>query len=51
MIAGMDSKKENRKAFSRFSPSRRAMAIVVPLRDRPGIMAMPCAVPNISAVW
>jgi len=49
-MAGIDRRNENLKAFSRFNPSRRATAIVVPLREMPGIMAMPCAIPNIMAV-
>ena len=48
-MAGTESKKENLKAFSRLVPSRSATAIVKPLRDIPGIMAMPWAVPIASA--
>jgi len=48
-MAGIERRKENLKAFSRFRPRMRATAIVVPLRERPGIMAMPCATPNTMA--
>lgn len=40
-MAGIESRKENLKAFSRFIPSSSAVAIVVPLLDMPGIMAIP----------
>lgn len=48
--AGIESRNENLKAFSRFSPIRSAMAMVIPLLLIPGISAMPCAVPIASAV-
>jgi len=44
-MAGIESRKENLKAFSLFIPSSSAVAIVVPLLDMPGIMAIPWAVP------
>lgn len=49
IMAGIESINENLKAFSRFIPSKSAVAIVVPLLDMPGIMAMPCAVPIRTA--
>lgn len=49
-MAGIDSRKENLKAFSRLIPSRSATAIVAPLLEMPGIMAMPSAMPINVAV-
>jgi len=50
IMAGIERRNENLKAFSRFSPNSKAIAMVVPLRESPGMMAMPCAVPNMRAV-
>jgi len=49
-IAGMESRKLNLKAFSRFNPRSNAVEIVAPLLESPGNMASPCAIPMISAV-
>ena len=38
-IAGMDSRKENRAADTRFKPISSATVIVIPERDVPGIRA------------
>lgn len=50
IIAGIESRKLNLKAWSRFSPSNMAVEIVAPLLERPGKMASPCAMPIITAV-
>ncbi len=42
-MTGIDTRKEKRTAVSLFSPSQRAEVIVAPLREMPGIMAIPCA--------
>ena len=44
-MAGIESRKVNLKAFSRFSPSSKATAMVAPLLEIPWMVAMPCAVP------
>ena len=49
-IAGMESKNENLKAFSRFSPRSSAVEIVAPLLDKPGNIASPWATPISKAV-
>ena len=49
-MAGIERRKENSKAFSRLIPSKRATAMVAPLLEMPGMMAMPCTMPIIMAV-
>jgi len=41
IIIGIDIKKENSAAFSRSVPIASIVEIVIPLRERPGITAMP----------
>ena len=48
-MAGMLSKKENWAARARPMPRARAAAMVEPLREMPGVMAMSCARPIKSA--
>lgn len=49
-MAGMESRKLNLNAFSRFNPSSNAVEIVAPLLESPGKIASPCATPMIRAV-
>ena len=41
MIIGIDIRKENSAAVSRLVPVSNMVEMVVPLRDKPGITAMP----------
>jgi len=49
MIIGMDIRKENSAAVSRFVPVASSVEIVVPLRERPGITAMNWVMPTATA--
>ena len=40
-MTGMESKKENRAAFSLFHPKKSAPPMVKPEREKPGTMAIP----------
>ena len=44
-IAGIPSKKENFAASTLFQPNKRAMVMVIPDLDTPGIIAKDCAKP------
>ena len=46
----MDSRKENSAAASLFRPKSRAPAMVEPLRETPGRMAIPCMAPMPMAL-
>lgn len=48
-IAGITSRKENLAAVFLSTPLNVAVAIVVPDRDIPGVIASPCTVPIIKA--
>ena len=46
-IAGMETINENSPARERFTPPKRAPAIVEPLREMPGKVPNPCIIPII----
>ena len=51
IIAGMDNIKENAASFSLFTPAINPVAIVDPLLDIPGMIAIPWAIPiNIECL-
>ena len=48
-IMGMDKRKENFAALDRLNPKKRAMVMVIPEREVPGMRATACMVPMALA--
>ena len=49
-IIGVDNRKENRAASSRVSPKKSPLAMVMPERETPGIIANACERPMVK-LW